>query len=194
MKKQIPRGAPPLLLLALLWVQLFTILLYSCTPDNTKPPNSVYGLDQDSLPVATMVGRNVFGCLLNGRPYIPQDPLPSSSAYPILIAYNDPPVINIESKCNFYEGDEYILTSLSVQIIPNKIDTTITHFYMWHSDFRTCRDYVMDTMSPYEVKITKVDKFQNIVSGLFSGTLISGDCDSDTLLVTKGRFDLRLSW
>jgi len=49
--------------------------------------------------------------------------------------------------------------------------------------------YDVDTLSPYTMNITKLDKINNIASGTFEFTAISDDCQ-DTVRITEGRFDV----
>ena len=44
---------------------LTTFALNSCDKDDSKPQNPI-----DQLPIATQIGKNTFGCLINGKPFV----------------------------------------------------------------------------------------------------------------------------
>ena len=65
MKKQIARGAPPLLFLTLL---LCGLLYTACRKPNPDPPIT----EEEKLPPATQEGKNTFGCLVDGKAWVPK--------------------------------------------------------------------------------------------------------------------------
>ena len=66
------------------FVLLIICCVISCKKDKSSPPSS-----KPILPAETQVGKNTFGCLLNGEVWLPYVPLNFSGVYAISVEYDN---------------------------------------------------------------------------------------------------------
>ena len=168
----------------------FLFLAVKCPkPDNTKnqTPPAV-------LPPITQTGANTFGCLVNGRVWLPHQDHPNGSP-------------NLESE--YYKG-YFTVTVL------NNTDEGGAQYVTWayksiyrlgtyyfksapgggapgaiYSNFLTnCQYYTndQDSLNNY-VTITRLDSVNRIISGNFSLYFLPSAGGCDTIKITSGRFD-----
>jgi hypothetical protein len=193
MKKQILYTAPPLLLV------LSLLGIMACRKD--EPPQDC----PPDLPCATQYGANTFGCYIDGVPWVAGvapyvfDP----SAHPIEAEHDE----------TGYGQDYYSQFRLSARSIDS------SGYQFWSISFRPLKDtitmteynynfdnlsveakiivgnqgnktYVIDTLSPYIIKVHKYNTEKGVISGLFNFKMISKSGE-DTIIITNGRFDVK---
>jgi hypothetical protein len=163
----------------------FILLLLSscegCKIDEPKPKTEL-----EKLPPATQEGKNTFGCLVNGKAYVPIG-IDAGAVYQlgILQIYgllNTPSrelTIVLRENNNQLETKTYSLTDFparSATAYVGKPPAIIGCVY----------DYPATYMG--SVTITKIDRVKYIISGVFEFSTALAGCD--TLKITNGRFDL----
>ena len=166
----------------LLLCLLLSLLAMQCKEE--KPEEEVNQLDL--LPTATQSGRYTFGCLVNGKAWVPRTTTDMGAFYQggllqigahaylkpgeqdmKLVLYNSPE-----------EGTSYDLTKYSDQVV---------EYISYGEELPDCY-YEKDSTLSGSLTITKFDAQNYIVSGKFEFTTVAEGCD--TVRVTDGRFDL----
>lgn len=171
----------------------FTFLLLTAMSCRKNKDNQ-----KDKLPPATQVGANTFGCLVNGKVYIPKGYSGTGTPNPKIIfdigidgfpylqidarqyyqnSQNGSFIINIQ---NFVGSGEYLIYTNKKQIgfgsylIPDCgiLPNDDTHF------------------KSGRVLITKYDLTGGVISGQFNFKIKPSNCD--TLFFTEGIFDFKL--
>jgi hypothetical protein len=153
----------------------------------------------DVLPQATQEGKNTFGCLIDGKPYIPNGGGSFSGIKPIyggfLVLSSKPYKLGIyvytyeksgqkiEIYLNDYLLGKHILNS-NTSTIPASVDP---------QDYASYTSVLGDkyiTSSKYtgQITIIKADTAIGIVSGTFDFEAVTSI--GQTVTVTKGRFDV----
>jgi hypothetical protein len=179
MKKHIPRGAPPLLAVLLLLGFLFS----RCD----KPPDLT---EEEKLPAATQEGKGTFGCLVDGKAWVPKSGgLLQPGIEPV---YNE-----ITGQFGILANRErlqYVGISCEGQIVKSVGDYYIPQDYLLVMDTSTICPEFNNTSVYYckagEVTIEKLDIISGIISGTFNFDAYSIQCQ-DTITITQGRFDIR---
>lgn len=153
-----------------------------CDPDDPEPTPKT---ELEKLPPETQEGKNTFGCLVNGKAWVVVSSTRASGVYQagilsisgsILKPQVQDIAINIEEVSDPIEvGREYDLTS-----IPNN---RATIFYSLD-----CQYEAENTVSGNLI-ITRLDRVNHIVAGVFSFVTSITGCD--TLTITHGRFDIQ---
>ena len=153
---------------------------------------------EDQLPPITQTGANTFGCLVNGKVYIPKGYSGTGSPnfrciYEII---SGRPYFYI--KTTQYEED---IPIGSIYIYINDFTSAKTFFYQdpdmalnfgWNKYFPNCGAIIND-LSIYRsgsVTIHKYDPTNGIFSGTFNFKIKNNTCD--TIRITEGRFDYKL--
>jgi hypothetical protein len=165
-----------------------------------KPVNPI-----DQLPAATQEGKNTFGCLVNGKVFLPK----GSSLGPILSSYyqyiySPSPqgyVFQVAARDNSHEDDRFSVVLLvdsiklvSPTIIPLKKSIKGNGGGAYYSSifngtaFLT-KDFFTTNQTNGELTITKFDTNTQIVSGTFWFDAVNSN--GDTIKVTEGRFDMK---
>jgi hypothetical protein len=178
-----------LILMKNLTFLVLLILLSSCKndDDSNTPTNPI-----DQLPPATQTGENTFGCLLDGRPFLPgngQNPLDCvyqfvDGGYYFSLQANKEVNLNlIRLGCNtdnlqIQQGETYLLEDNS--------DGNAYGKYF----FETNINYT-DSLNLGEMTITKLDFESNIVSGTFWYDI--EDTNGIVHEIREGRFDMRFT-
>jgi len=157
------------------------LLAASCKKEKTSPA--------DKLLPATMTGANTFGCLVNGEPWLPH----SGSLWdPSLnVAHGQFPTGEWQLKIGATKddvkgggsGDDQ---AFSINVWDPVVGDNLVQAVFW--DFDGCGIYRLDSLSPNNMNITKLDDVNFIASGTFYFILINKECN-DTIRVTEGRFD-----
>ena len=150
--------------------------------------------DNPSLPCQTHEGKNTFGCLIDGSPFVADvnftigGPVAVSGSFDetnnyLLLQGKREVNSNGIERINF---KSYITNEIG----PNIVDVQ-TSSYIGFTDYDGPKcDYFQDTLNKGQVAITHLDKEKNIISGTFSMTLINPDCSAkQTMVITEGRFD-----
>jgi hypothetical protein len=169
---------------------LFSFLLVSCSKDNPfETPTT-----QDQLPPASTVGANTVGCLVNGEVFLPHknNPFGSSSitcfyqfvngAYHFSLGFSNDQRTRLRGvdvashNIVMQQGSTYTLIS----------DNGNSAFGSY-GDFATYQ-YFTSNLVTGELKITKLDQANAIISGTFWFNAISSN--GEIIHITEGRFDL----
>jgi hypothetical protein len=151
---------------------------------------------KEVLPAATQTGANTFGCLVNGKVWLPKGNDGTSN-------------LNLSYDLS-YMGGVFNLQTYRYYGVGNNGRQNITiyldslsrvgqyNFYFSHnraaifSDWNKC-SYPNDSTVIYKeggINVTKLDLQGAILSGTFKFTLAKSNCD--TIKVTEGRFDIKL--
>jgi hypothetical protein len=164
-------------------------LLWACHKTFNNPSNL--------LPPATQEGKNTFGCNINAEPWVAGiDPgMWAPNLEKIEAGYDEP---------NLEFGDQFLFYMIANMANDTSQEWTKFSFMPLYTAgecqtpglFATLRaewrkgiEYDLDTLFPYQFKITKLDTLQNICAGEFYFTAIS-QAEADTLRITDGRFDV----
>jgi hypothetical protein len=184
------------------------LLLFSCKKEEAINLHKYAG-----LPDATQSGENTMGCLMNGIPWVAniENPDIFSGLNRLEANYgenrknqNDYDRYNLDITCKkraekdktFVNGYR-ILEQFYIRLKPIKsigiyrIDKYESNYieYMKSNENEPWKQYVLDTLAPIVIDITKFDTIQNIVTGLFDFRLKRISDKNDTLRISKGRFD-----
>lgn len=162
----------------------WTLLLYSCKQD-----------PEPQLPPETQTGANTFGCMVNGKLWLPSQ----EDGSPIINAYLGSSgtftvaafIILDRSSSG---GEEYENIALGLKGL-NKTGTYYLDernaYVDYGHDLKKCYYLNVISGSYYtgKIEITRFDLTNNIVSGKFEATLKVPSCD--TIKITDGRFDVK---
>lgn len=170
--------------IVLVHIALYIFLGYSAGID---------GGNQDKLPRPTQKGKNTFGCLVNGKIWIPKgyDGMPSLDLY-----FNSKTgVFNLGayrySDSAEKEKQEIILLAKDLRERSTYKLIDLFHGAAIFGDGEMKCFYVVGP-SVYRtgsMTITKISTKKRIISGVFEFTLAKPNCD--TIKVTEGRFDMK---
>ncbi len=181
---------PAFILIAL---AIYTLLASSQCKKSRYEPDNPYG-----LPPATQDGKNTFGFLLNGEPWVP-----SGNSGPANLTIDFDEGINngimgivayrtksAADKTQFILG---IQDSLRFKTDPFTLPIYKKSIgALSYSTKNECHLNHYDT-TIYEtgkINITKLDRNNRIVAGTFEGVLYKAIC-GDTVKITAGRFDMK---
>lgn len=174
---------------------LLPLLLLLCwlpacdkNPD-PEPPQT----EEDKLPPATQEGKMTFGCLVDGKAWIPK----GSLLYPgIQPTYNEITGLwGIYAKKDLPVGLQSVLVSGEGLQILSSGTYNLTLNESTYSDTTTTCSGSPSGLKKYKsingiLEITRLDISMGIISGLFSFDAYSQECQ-DTVKITKGRFDIK---
>ena len=153
-------------------------------------PNNVPG-----LPLATQIGANPFGCLVNGVPWVPQgfggtnnlsidyDPGFNNGIFNIaarnfLSVNGERVVVGIRDSLNFIKPPQKYHLSNSSLFRAIFMNECITE--SWKSDVQVFSG---------SLTINTLNRQSNIIAGTFEFHMIKDFCD--TVKITQGRFDFK---
>ena len=173
-------------------ITAFTFLLLTAMSCKKNKDNQ-----HDQLPPATQIGANTFGCLVNGKVYIPKGYSGTGTPNPKISFdfFNGKKIFSINT--NHFEntdptafmGISFLDTLLlpGVYNFPEKLNFNIG----WSKILNNCYTPANDTTIRKWGKglITKFDKTKNIISGTFECKFKAQNCD--TVFITNGRFDFK---
>jgi hypothetical protein len=180
MKKQLP------LLLLLALIGAFVFSLEGCHKIEPQPKTEL-----EKLPAATQTGKYTFGCLVNGKAWIPKSTIDFDAQYqyPFNALEIGATVRNEDIQENLILVIEpYWPSTMPQSIVLN--DTTkqqgaFQHFVgLSRCEYRTNRKRGVGNLT-----ITRFDQTKLIVSGTFNFKVWNPSC-GDTIKVTEGRFDI----
>ncbi|WP_448701752.1 hypothetical protein ACFGVR_05875 [Mucilaginibacter sp. AW1-3] len=177
------------------------LFLSSCTKKYDDP-----GSNLDRLPPETQTGANTFGCVINGKVFLPfaqykllyyREPLTcvyspgyNKSGYTFSLGafndsdnYSEPSVYIQTDSLALTQGQTYILKESNK---PNGASA----FYSLFSN-HTFYDYYTNTQVSGQLYISKLDPVNKIISGTFSFNAVNIRNITDTTHVTLGRFDMK---
>ena len=168
----------------LIYLLLISLSALSCKKDKQ-------GIE--ALPAATQEGKGTFGCLINGKAFLPK----TSGISPGLSAYwyrgNDPLLSIYAPRSKNNQTDRLALTVSQSEIEQNVVyklgnESSIAFGRYTITVNSIPVTYLSTSNSPGELYITKIDK--NIVSGTFWFDGISET--GERLEIREGRFDIHL--
>ena len=185
-----------------LFLTLFTIftflVLTSIQCRKNKPANPV-----DQLPPATQIGANTFGCLVDGKVFMPKGLglSPTLTCYYQYIYYPSPTgyVFQIKAKNtnspSIFQSINILVDSL--KLIDGKtyiLEESIKghsrgNYVKSRTDNTSYENYLTFHPNSGQLIITKFDEINQIVSGTFWFNAVNSN--GDTVRVTDGRFDMR---
>lgn len=149
----------------------------------------------EKLPPITQSGANTFGCLVNGKAWIPK----GYQFKPNFFIIVDPTFQNgnFDLRTYQYAKQEFERINIFSNGIRNNGNYSIKPggpvFVDFRSDFFSCYYlHSVENFSSGSLKITKYDLQNGIVSGEFECTLYDSTINCDTIKITNGRFDYRL--
>ncbi len=159
----------------------------SCKKDNSPA---------DQLPPATQTGANTFGCLVNGKVFVPKGFDGTGTPNPhVLYDYdlNGEPFLSIEA--NSFESN----SSGGVMLVYRNlrglgyysVDSVLKFTAGWPSQIGNCGGQSLDNNTGKwgGGVITKLDITNHIISGKFDFKFKAPNCD--TVYITNGRFDIK---
>jgi hypothetical protein len=175
----------------LLFIIVCTNIFDACKKDkNTTNP-------ADQLPPATQTGANTFGCLVNGKVYVPKGYNGNGSPNPSKIYdiglngrpyfdYKGYQIINSEYKGFIFIGFAN-LEHLGNYTITNDFNFSVG----WTDVIGFCGTVAFDTTIKKWGSgiITRLDISNHIISGTFNCKFKTLQCD--TVFITDGRFDIK---
>ena len=168
---------------------LIAYALNSCSLTSDASP--------DTLPPETQNGAETFGCLVNGKVFVPKG---NSQHSAIVKIYDGRLVIAATRVGNYSNGikDQMaIKTTLITGIGTYPCEEEGTLFYTGE----TCTYGVGEKPINAKINVTKFergeDKINNLkwltISGTFEGIILPGKKCSDTIKITQGRFDVKFN-
>jgi hypothetical protein len=178
-------------IILLLLVTFSLLCLGGCSKDNTFPPAST----PDQLPPATMVGANTVGCLVNGEVFLPHknNPFGSSSitcfyqfvngAYHFSLGFSNDLQTNVRG-VNIASHNIVLQQGNTYQLINNNGNSSFGSYYNFADS-----QYFTTNIITGELKITKLDQVNSIISGAFWFDGINSTGIKTE--VRDGRFDLQ---
>ncbi|UOX34004.1 hypothetical protein LXD69_00470 [Flavobacterium sediminilitoris] len=165
---------------------LITFTLSCCNKDDDTPSNPV-----DQLPQATQIGANTFGCLLDGVVFKPGNVSnPLDAQYQLI---NGSFYFSLDA-ARRYDNSNYIsigLGTLNLELFQGNIYPLLEQ-----EDGKANGSFFYNTSITYtsinktgELKITKLDQVNNIISGTFWFDII--DSQGVFHQIRDGRFDVQ---
>ncbi|MDO6743113.1 hypothetical protein Q4553_00860 [Tenacibaculum soleae] len=157
---------------------------------------------QDQLPPITQTGANTFGCLVNGRVFVPKDAGPSTTP-----GGGRPRGLEISSgdglqSFNYYaiNARNYIDTDIYIEDRPQQKKYTFKDSPGVSSSIQSPSyphmfcvvngvKYLSYENSGY-INFTIVDFAQEVCAGIFTVKLKNENNENDIIEITEGRFDL----
>jgi hypothetical protein len=173
-----------LLIKSLKLLLLVTIFIFNQSCDLFKSNDPKPKTELEKLPPATQTGKNTFGCLVNGKAWVPKTSVDAYAVYQSGILTIAGEVENpntqsisivLEENGNIINVGEYPLNE--PPYFEGKVFLSLECMYEG-------ADVISGT-----IQITKFDKSNYIISGLFEFTTEKEFCEK--LVIKNGRFDLR---
>lgn len=183
---------------------IITALLFVCLTASKCKKDKIPENPVDQLPPETQIGANTFGCLVDGKVFVPKGspfsgPIltcyyqyiyyPSPTGYVFQVSAKDKSTSSIINAVNvgfdstiLIEGKTYVLKELyrggAVGNYRHLINITIDDYFTYNP-------------SSGELTIEKFDEINQIVSGTFWFNAVN--TDGDTVHITNGRFDMQFT-
>jgi hypothetical protein len=178
---------------------LTTFTLSSCNNDDDKPTNPI-----DQLPPATTVGANKAGCLVNGQVFLPKG---SSLFGPILSCFYQQDIdgfhfglaitekgTNENKSVGIATNSNPLVENTTYNLIERTLDTNNNYNsnfgqFIINSNSSSSNQFYTTTIFTGELKITKLDTQQKIISGTFWYDAVNSL--GEKVEIREGRFDMR---
>ena len=156
-----------------------SISFLSCDDDDKKTTNPI-----DQLPPITQTGKNTFGCLINGEPFIVRNTYDQ-------VAMHQGGGLFIGGGNDFNDLSSHISMLVGESI-------TEGHIYTLNTSTSPKGEYYINTCFYFTtpiytgtLEITHFDQVNYIISGKFEFQAIADNCGNEEVInVTDGRFDL----
>ena len=151
----------------------------------------------DLLPSATQTGQNIFGCLINGKSYVPNGGngfMPAKPInggflviyYPIRLGIYIATYAKDKQRIQLYLNDytigKHFLNS-DTQTIPASLNHK--NYGLYEND---TTDFVTSSAHTGFINVTKADTATGIIAGTFEFTAATKD--GKTVTISNGRFDV----
>ena len=177
-----------------LWFLLLAIfsLYVSC-----KKSNENFSTQQDILPPVTQIGANTFGCLVNGKIYIPRGYRGNGTPNPNIIyslGLNGLPYLQIDAG-QFEKNNQVASFVMNIDSLTSvgvySIYTTKKQVGFGSALFPNCGTLPADTVQFKTglINVTSYNLSNRIIAGTFNFKIKPYNCD--TLFITEGRFDIK---
>jgi len=150
----------------------------------------------NSLPPATQVGANTFGCLVGGKAWVPTGNGVGTPA--IAGGITKDPQDRFELYIRTYKQNEKMVIYIKppISIGNNYIDRTTIVFpsavypesYCLYNN--SVSDFITNNIYTGVVNISRFDTIQKIVSGTFSFKAVN-QAANESIIVESGRFDIK---
>ena len=175
----------------LIIVSCLTILIAaSCKKNKSKT-------ELEKLPPITQSGANTFGCLVNGKMYVPKGYIRTGTPNPKISFdfYNTKAIFSINS--NHFENGNPIgfmdISFFDTVLLPGiyEFPKNMNFSIGWPKILNNCFTPAFDTtIKKWGIAIiTKLDNTNRILSGTFNCKFKTLTCD--TVYITDGRFDFK---
>lgn len=154
------------------------------------------GTSGDTLPPITQTGANTFGCLINGKVYVPKGFDQNHPNFDMIVdpGNNNNLDIRTFSKNNGIESHlnfaSFNINSSGIYIIGS---TPIYPTYMYDINSNVC--YFVSSNNNFKSGYLKINTYNltnQIISGEFEFKLYDPTISCDTIRITQGRFDKKL--
>jgi hypothetical protein len=174
---------------------IITLILCSTFAACKKDKNTT---NDDQLPAATQTGANTFGCLVNGKLFVPKGYI---NPYPNYRVFVDPGFNDGSIDIRVYQKNNDLITALNLGSdsiktlgIYNITSTFRTDFafniYQATGNDICYTSYGSNISKNGFIKITKYDLVNGIISGEFEFTFSNPNCGlGEPIKITQGRFD-----
>ena len=174
----------------LIWCPI--ILLCFCFAECKKSSNPA-----DQLPHATQTGANTFGCLVNGKVFVPQSNCFFLCSPPLEFYFDNSNGGQFGVKAENENLKETITFGLDTCNIAKRYSYYINPNYPVRFSF-TPSNGICDLSTRLDtqviangfVDITRFDLLNGVISGTFEFTLSKSGCETKN--ITNGRFDAKL--
>lgn len=165
-----------------------------------KPGNPV-----DQLPPETQIGANTFGCLIDGKVFLPKgrggvNPILTSYCQYIFTDYSKGYFFQVSAN-DFSNPNQTYSVTINTDSIPVSVGTRIltsptikgeaSGRYLYIDPNFQLHDYRTSTPYQGELIIKKFDEINQIASGTFWFNAVNAT--GDTVHVTDGRFDMQFT-
>ena len=174
------------------FIFLATLLLLGCSK-NDEPPKAPV----DQLPAATQVGANKVGCLVNGEVFLPQGSNPLGP--PIVTCFYQFVNNAWYFSLGYSNNQQDRLRNLRIVSKAVVIQLNQTYPLILQNDGNFSASYSKFAVFEYnttndikgELKITKLDQTNAIISGTF--WFDAANNAGEIVKITEGRFDMKYS-
>ncbi|MBU1821002.1 MAG: hypothetical protein KKG00_05760 [Bacteroidetes bacterium] len=156
------------------------------------------GCQKDPLPKATQEGRNIFGCKINGKPWVPDGGTGFQATKPIEGGFyrilTTPKSVGIWIYTFSKDKREIHLHLNDLDLGEHLLnhDTQVRPIALIANDYGSYQSgntiYSTSSRHTGKITITKADTLTGIISGTFEFTV--GNSTGMTYQITEGRFDI----
>ncbi len=149
---------------------------------------------EEVLPPITQTGANTFGCLINGKIYIPKGFEQNHPNFDVIVDSTNGGNLDIRT----FRKENGIMQALSFSCFGiSSSGIYQTQIYPTYAkDINSSICYFVNSGSNYKqgfIQITRYDINNRIFSGTFEMKMYDSTISCDTILITQGRFDKKLN-